>query len=94
MKIRRRLFLISVLLAVLITEVGNRTASILLSRASALGWLVATAFWPAGIHEGTISATFGSVIVAYVVNVTVWTVLIYGVGRSFARVQKPHRAAR
>lgn len=75
------LLLTCMAVAVVITEMGNRTASESLSLVSVPGWKVATVVWPAGIHEGTLIAAMGSIIVAFVVNVAVWTLVLIGVWR-------------
>ena len=78
---KKRAFLIAMLIAAGITELGNRTASVPLSRVSAVGWMVATVVWPAGIHEGTSTAAVGSIILAFVVNLTIWTLVLYSLAR-------------
>ena len=76
---RTKRFLLAFVIAVAMTEFGNRTASIPLSRVSAPGWMVATLVWPAGVHEGTATAAVGSIIVAFVINVALWTLVLYAV---------------
>lgn len=86
--LKKWLLAASVAAAAIITEIGNRTASVPLSRVSLLGWKVATAIWPAGIHEGTVTAAMGSIIVAFVVNVVAWTVVLYSGASLLSRLRK------